>query len=180
MALRYAPWTAISRATVGATRATPSDLPMWSSHARFSLESFVSMTKLPETTSNHLIMSSRCFSSESSSGIMGKIRETWDDRNKKSQQEKFAKSMEKMANAEKWTLNDFNEELKETLGGWRSKLPGVSGLSQTKMAKQTQEIVESIMSQVGPGATAEDLQNLSRHEKVRVRESRDEFQVYSL
>jgi signal recognition particle GTPase len=111
---------------------------------------------------------------------MGKIRETWDDRNKKSQQEKFAKSMEKMANAEKWTLNDFNEELKETLGGWRSKLPGVSGLSQTKMAKQTQEIVESIMSQVGPGATAEDLQNLSRHEKVRVRESRDEFQVYSL
>ena len=147
MALRYASRTAISRATVGATRqATPSNL-MPSSRA--------------------------CFSSESSPGIMGKIRDTWDDRNKKSQQEKFAKSMEKMANAEKWTLNDFNDELKETLGGWRSKLPGVSGLSQTKMAKQTQEIVESIMSQVGPGATAEDLQNLSRHEKVSVRESRE-------
>lgn len=74
--------------------------------------------------------------------------------------------MEKMANAERWTLNDFNDELKETLGGWRSKLPGVSGLSQMKMAKQTQGIVESIMSEVGPEATADDLQNLSRHEKV--------------
>lgn len=97
---------------------------------------------------------------------MAKIRDTWDERNQKAQEKKFAQSMEKMANTERWTLRDFNDELKETLGGWRSKLPGVSGLSQTKMAKQTQQIIESIMSEVGPDATAQDLQNLGRHEKV--------------
>ena len=109
----------------------------------------------------------RCFS-ESGGGIMGKIRDKWDERNAKAQEKKFMEQMEKMASAEKWTLQDFNEELKETLGSWRNKIPGMSGMSQVKAAKQTQQVIEAVIDQVGPEATAQDLQNLGRQEKVSV------------
>jgi len=97
---------------------------------------------------------------------MGKIRSKWDERNQKAQENKFIEQMEKMANAEKWTLKDFNDELKSTLGSWRNKIPGVRDMSQMKVAKQTQQVIEVVMQEVGPDATAQDLQDLGRHEKV--------------
>lgn len=97
---------------------------------------------------------------------MGTLRDKWDDRNRQAHEEKFKQQMQKMANAEKWTIRDFNDELKETLGNWRNKIPGMSGMSQIKAAKETQKVMEAVMEQVGPDATAEDLQNLSRNEKV--------------
>ena len=99
---------------------------------------------------------------------MGKIRSKWDERSQKANEKKFQEQMEKMANAERWTLSDFNEELKDTLGSWRNKIPGVSGMSQMKMAKQTQQVIESVIDEVGPSATAQDLHNLGRREKVSV------------
>lgn len=99
---------------------------------------------------------------------MGKIREKWDERSQKANEKKFQEQMNKMANAEQWTLSDFNEELKDTLGSWRNKIPGVSSMSQMKMAKQTQQVIETVMDEVGPDATAQDLQNLGRKEKVSV------------
>jgi hypothetical protein len=72
-----------------------------------------------------------------------------------------------MSSAEKWTLKDFHDELSETLGSWRNKIPGMSGLKQIKVAKQTQKVMEACMEHVGAEATSQDLNNLGRQEKVR-------------
>ena len=97
---------------------------------------------------------------------MGRMRDTWDNRTKQQQEKKYKEQLEKMASSERWTLADFNAELKESLGSWRNKVPGMSSLKQVQVAKQTQKAVESVMEQLGPTATSQDLENLGRQEKV--------------
>lgn len=99
---------------------------------------------------------------------MDKLRDKWDDRNQRAHEEKFKDQMQKMASTDKWTIGDFNSELKETLGNWRNKILGMSGTSQIKAAKETQKVMEVVIEQVGPDATYEDLNALGRNEKVRV------------
>jgi hypothetical protein len=98
--------------------------------------------------------------------MFGRIRDAWDDRNKKAQQEKYLQQLEKMSSADKWTLKDFHDELKETLGSWRNRIPGMGGLQQIKVAKQTQKVIEACIDYVGAEATAQDLQTIGRQEKV--------------
>lgn len=98
--------------------------------------------------------------------MFGRIRDAWDDRNKKAQQEKYLQQLEKMSSADKWTLKDFHDELKETLGSWRNRIPGMGCLQQIKVAKQTQKVIEACIDYVGAEATAQDLQTIGRQEKV--------------
>ena len=71
-----------------------------------------------------------------------------------------------MANKPSWTLQDYVEELNDALGNWRHKIPGMSSLQQTKMAKQTQQIVKAIVSEIGGDGTMQDLMQLGRTDKV--------------
>ena len=149
MAFRYVSWTLVSRAA--------------------STRTAKATTFYSTSTTNHRLSPStwrRCFSSVESKGIFGRIRDAWDDRNKKVQQEKYLQQLDKMSSTDKWTLKDFHDELKETLGSWRNRIPGMSGLKQIKVAKQTQKVIEACIDYVGAEATAKDLQTIDRQEKV--------------
>lgn len=108
-------------------------------------------------------------STEENRGILGRLQDSFADRQKANQQKMFAKQVEKMSNAEAWTLADFADDLDKTTSDWKSKIPGLNNLQQVKMAKQAATIAKAMIQQVGADATAKDVtEKVARAEKLKV------------
>jgi len=106
---------------------------------------------------------------EESRGILGRLQDSFTDRQKAKQQKMFAEQVEKMSNATQWTLTDFISDVERSTNDWRSKLPGLSNLQQVKLAKQATAISKAMMKYVGGDATFQDVtEKLDRTNKLKV------------
>jgi len=126
----------------------------------------------PSTTTaayNTRFLSSTSSSSEEGKGIFGSLQKSFVDRQKRKQKEQFQAQVEKMSNAEKWTLEHFVDDMKKTANDWRSKIPGMSNLKQVKVVKKSLAIAEAMVTHIGQDATSMEIgEKLSRADKLRV------------
>lgn len=79
----------------------------------------------------------------------------------------YGKQIYNMSRCESWTLNDFSNQMKAMSGGWKAKLPFLSGTDQVKQMKKMQALVDATMEVVGTDANASQLKEIGKKEKVR-------------
>jgi len=72
-----------------------------------------------------------------------------------------------MAFKKNWTVGDMDQELKEVVDSWRSKVPGLSNNKETQQAKEMHQTFGGLMEVVGKDATAEALVKLKKVDKLR-------------
>lgn len=101
-------------------------------------------------------------------GFFGRIQNAITSRQERLAQEQFAEQVERMANSEKWTIQNFSDDVSKTVDSWRTKIPGMSNLQQVKGAKKISNIAKAVVEVIGGGATAEELLNMSRTQKLNV------------
>lgn len=101
-------------------------------------------------------------------GVFGWVRDKMENREKTKQSEKFSEQLEAMSNAEVWNIQSYANEIEASLSTWRTKIPGMSSVAQVKAVKETQKILKGMLDEVGSNATADDLNNLGRKEKLKI------------
>jgi hypothetical protein len=112
----------------------------------------------------------RSFSSEASSGgIISRIKNTFGvggGGSSSSQDDAYAKQISQMANAESWSLTNFHQQIIESSGGWKAKIPGMGSTDAVKQMKAMQQLLEATMEVAGSDACSKDLKELGKKEKV--------------
>lgn len=110
----------------------------------------------------------RSFSSESD-GFFSRIKNTITGKGGKSaQDDQYSKQISDMANSERWTLSNFHKQVKDSSGGWKAKLPGMGSTETVKQMKAMQALLEAAMDVAGDNASAAELKELGKKEKVRL------------
>mmetsp|Transcript_13002 Transcript_13002/g.24427 ORF Transcript_13002/g.24427 Transcript_13002/m.24427 type:complete len:216 (-) Transcript_13002:49-696(-) len=84
------------------------------------------------------------------------------------QNDEYAKQITEMANAELWTLSNFHQQIKSASGGWKAKLPGMGNTDAVKAMKSMQQLLEATMEVAGNSASAKELKELGRKEKLQI------------
>ena len=154
MSLRYATVIAGRRALLPQRqRLMTAAATVQSNPAHHHVRQFSSTSKRPE---------------EESPGFFGRMKNAFTDRQERKAQEQFAEQLHKMANSERWTIQDFQADLSKITDTWKAKMPGVSDLSQVKSAKVMSGIANAVIEVVGANATAEELMEMSRTDKLKV------------
>ena len=120
------------------------------------------------TPAQHLRQFSSTSDSDENPGFFGRIKNSFTDRQERKAQEQFADQLQKMANSERWTIKDFHDDLSLVADSWRSKIPGMTNISQVKSAKQMNSISKAIIEVVGSNATASELLEMPRTDKLKV------------
>jgi hypothetical protein len=80
----------------------------------------------------------------------------------------YGKQIYNMSRCESWTLNDFSNQMKAMSGGWKAKLPFLSGTDQVKQMKKMQALVDATMEVVGTDANASQLKEIGKKEKLMI------------
>ena len=99
----------------------------------------------------------------------GGIRGWMSDRAERKEQEKYMEQMAKLSTMEVFTMKDYRDELQEGIegGGMMTKISFMQ-TKEIKQAKEIVDVVDKIIEVVGPEATAEDLIQMDRLERLRV------------
>lgn len=125
---------------------------------------------VPSNYSNVTIASfSSSVCADDGSSKRGVVRGWMEDRQARQEQEKFMEQMNRLSTIEVFTLDQYQKELKIGLES-SSMLSKISFMhtKEYKQAKEVINVVDKIINIVGPDATAEDLINLNRLERLRV------------
>ena len=109
------------------------------------------------------------FSSSAKDEGSGGIRGWMTDRQERKEQEKYMEQMKKMSTMEVFTMKNYREELQEGIdgGGVMTKISFMQ-TKEIKQAKEIVDVVDKIIEVVGPEATAEDLIQMDRLQRLRV------------
>jgi hypothetical protein len=110
----------------------------------------------------------RWFSQEKKSGFMSSIKDAITSRQERKASEEFAAQCERMASKDTWTIQDFQNDLGKSTSSWRSMIPGVSDLNETKVAKETNKVALAIIEILGPNLSLEGVMEMSRENKLKV------------
>ena len=99
----------------------------------------------------------------------GGIRGWMSDRQERKEQEKYMEQMTKLSTMEVFTMKDYRDELQEGIegGGMMTKISFMQ-TKEIKQAKEIVDVVDKIIEVVGPEATAEDLIQMDRLDRLRV------------
>jgi len=125
-------------------------------------------SQIAEGGSSNIIALRHLSSTSQNRGILGGLRDTLEERQKRDQAKKFSEQLAKMAASEKWTLALFTDELNSTLSSWRAKIPGLRDLAQVNQTKEAKRLFQAFIDELGGDKTASDLAKLNRTEKLRV------------
>ncbi len=107
------------------------------------------------------------FSSEASSdGFFSRIKNSLGGGSSSSQDDVYAKQITQMAHAETWSLANFHQQVLDSSGGWKAKLPGMGNTDAVKQMRSMQQLLEATMEVAGNDACAKELKELSKKEKV--------------
>jgi hypothetical protein len=71
-----------------------------------------------------------------------------------------------MAEKEVWSIGDLVAELDEVVNSWKSKMPGVSGMKETEMAKRLHKTLNGIIKVAGKDASDDLLDKMTRKDKL--------------
>lgn len=92
--------------------------------------------------------------------------EWWRNRQESHEVEKYKARMVSLAQKEVWVVGDMVAELDEVVTSWKAKMPGVSSLRETQMAKKMHQIFSGIVKVAGKDATDETLFKMTRKDKL--------------
>jgi hypothetical protein len=123
---------------------------------------------LKQTTKTNSANALRSFSSETG-GFFSRIKNSLtggSSSSSKNQNDAYAKQIFEMAHSESWNLSSFHQQIKDSSGGWKAKLPGMSSTDAVKQMKAMQELLEATMSVAGDNAGAPELKKIGKKEKV--------------
>ena len=97
------------------------------------------------------------------------IRGWMNDRQARQEKEKYMEQMTRLSTMEVFTMEKYREELQSGVdgGGVMNKISFMQ-TKEFKQAKEVIEVVDKIIENVGPDATAEDLLQLDRLQRLRV------------
>ena len=107
--------------------------------------------------------SAACFSSTSSSseskgGVSG-----WMQRRKEKQEhEKYLEQMERLANMEELTLDNYRKELETGLSGWGTNIKFLQ-TKEVKVAKEVVDAIKCLIDVMGPNVTIDDINTKMTH-----------------
>jgi hypothetical protein len=116
----------------------------------------------------------------SSGGILNRIKNTFGSSNSDSipgsgskskpsaQDEAYAKQISQMAHSEKWSLANFHQQVVDSSGGWKAKLPGMGNTDAVKQMKAMQQLLEAAMEVAGRDAGANELNDLGKKGKLKI------------
>ena len=62
----------------------------------------------------------------------------------------------------------FADEIDETLNDWTTKIPGAGKTTEVQAAKESQQVIKSMVEHLGGDVTAEDLPKMNRKEKLKL------------
>lgn len=116
------------------------------------------------TSRTNAAFSLRSFSSEEG-GFFSRIKNTITGGGAP-KEDQYAKQISDMAHSKSWTLSKFHDQVKESAGGWKAKIPGMSGTDAVKQMKAMQQLLEAVMEVAGSNAGAPELKELGKKEKV--------------
>lgn len=89
------------------------------------------------------------------------------NRQERKEEVKYRQRLASMSTKPVWTVGDMLEELEEVVKSWIAKMPILSNNKETKMAKQMHKSVLGIVNIMGSEATSEQLEAMSRTEKLK-------------
>jgi len=102
-------------------------------------------------------------------GFFDKIRETLEERNKKSQMDKYSQQLSDMADRETFDLDAFGAQVDASqLSGWRSMIPGINNTAAIKGLKDTQKLIQATKDILGSHVTITDLRNMDKKQKLLI------------
>lgn len=112
---------------------------------------------LLSTTARHL-------SSYEGGGIFNKLK----SKILPSQDDQYKKQITAMAEAPSWTVSHFHSQIKESTGGWRSMIPGLSSTQTVVQMNAMKKLLEATMDVLGENAGVNQLKEMTKKEKVRL------------
>lgn len=111
-------------------------------------------------------MTLRHFSSEE--GFFSRMRGKLAERTERKKAEQMTEQLEKMANYEEFNIGCFASDLERSMSDWKTKIPGMGRTAQVKAMKQAFKVINSVMEQLGKDATALELSELRRKDKLKI------------
>jgi hypothetical protein len=90
-----------------------------------------------------------------------------EDRRAKQEQDKYMEQMERLANMDELTMENYREELKRGLDSWAANISFLQ-TKEIKVSKEVVSFVSCIIDVLGNGATADDLINMDRLQRLKV------------
>jgi hypothetical protein len=106
-------------------------------------------------------------SSENTPSIFTSPLGWWRKRQEGQEMEKYKTRLAAMAEKDTWTVGDLVAELDEVVNSWKSKMPGVSNLKETEMAKKLHKTLNGIINVAGKNANDEVLDKMTRRDKLQ-------------
>ena len=106
------------------------------------------------------------FSSKASGGGGG-IRGWMTDRSERKEKERYMEQMERLSEMDVFTMENYKEELKRGLSGFAANISFMQS-KEVKMAKEVMDVVDKFIDVLGPQATAEDLIEMDRLQRLKV------------
>lgn len=88
-------------------------------------------------------------------------------RSERKEHERYMEQMERLSNMDVFTMEKYREELNQGLSGFAAKISFMQS-KEIKMAKQVVEVVDKFIDVLGPNATAEDLIEMDRLQRLKV------------
>jgi hypothetical protein len=134
-------------------------LPEWNQILRLSVNNGSLMVNRPS--------SSASFSTQSSESSSGGIRGWMEDRTQRKQHAEYMEQMKRLSEMDELTMENYMGELERGLNQWGAKV----SFLQTKEIKTAHEVVgvvKALIDVKGGDATADDLLNMDRLERLKV------------
>ena len=101
-------------------------------------------------------------SQDESSGFLSRLK----DKISPSQEDAYKEQMASMANQEKWTLENFMDQIKGQMG-WKTKIPGMGSTAVVKELKDMNQLLEAAIEVMGKDTGAPELVKMDKKKKVR-------------
>jgi len=121
------------------------------------------------TSSPSATASEKNDSNEDKSNGGGGIRGWMNDRRDRQEKERYMEQMTRLSNMDVFSMENYRDELSRGVdgGGIMTKISFMQ-TKEVKQAKEVVEVVEKMIEVVGPDATAEDLIEMDRLQRLRV------------
>lgn len=115
----------------------------------------------------------------------------WRERREGQEMDKYKSRILVMAEKEVWAVGDMIAELDEVVNSWKAKMPGVSGMKETEMARKMYKTLTGIAKVTGKDASEIVLSAMTRKDKLlaalegettveEINTTIDQFRVMSL
>jgi hypothetical protein len=122
---------------------------------------------LPRTKTTTALSFSSSATSSNNGGFFGDFSGWLTKRSERKEKERYMEQMERFSNMDVFTMEKYREELRRGLKGFAANISFMQS-KEVKDAKAMVEVVEKFIEVLGPNATADDLIEMDRLQRLKV------------